>query len=117
MWEAVPLDTYPPDIDPGPLMPDPIDAGHGSISDILSRLDEPGGFVPDLDRDGDRVPDTSCLDWRDGIALATDVDRDGRVDTVTTIDRTGEWQIYQRSDQVEAPPEQTWEIGRSGRIE
>lgn len=110
MWDAVPLDHDDPGLDLGSFAPDPLGSALGPISAVLAHLDEPGGFLPDLDRDGDDRPDTACIDWRDGIALATDVDRDGRVDTVTTFDRTGGWRVYQRS-------EQDWEVGPSGRIE
>ncbi|WP_066908482.1 DUF6802 family protein [Millisia brevis] len=112
MWEAVPLDPDHPPLDPG-LLADPLDAGPGSISDVLSRLDEPGGFAPDLDRDGDRIADTAGIDWGDGIAIATDIDGDGRADSVTTIDGTGQWQVHHRSEETG----HRWEVGRSGRLE
>lgn len=125
MWEAVSLDPDHSGIDHGPPPADP--AGHGlssaapggslvgpgSIGEILAHLDEPGGFLPDLDRDGDRLPDTACFNPPDGLVLATDVDGDGRVDVVTTIDRVGDWHVFQRSDR----PDELWESGRSGRIE
>ena len=116
MWEAVPIDPDHPEIDHGPPPVDPGDMRFddpGSIGEILSRLDEPGGFAPEVDRDGDLRSDTAQLDWADGIALATDVDGDGRPDTVTTIDRHGAWQVYQRSDQPGLP----WRAGRSGQLE
>lgn len=112
MWEAVPLEPDHPALDPE-LSGAHLDGDPGSISDMLSRLDEPGGFVPDLDRDGDRIADTAGIEWRDGIAIATDIDGDGRVDSVTTIDGSGEWQVHHRSEQTG----RHWEVGRSGRIE